>query len=61
MKQNMKKPMIDPVGRVDVYDNHVHVQMPAPGLVLEVQGVHVKASRVWEPAPGDGTGLPLET
>lgn len=50
----------DPVDRVDVDDDHVHVKAPALGVVLKVHGVQTVASSVGELAPADGCGRPLE-
>ena len=50
----------DPVDRVDVDDDHVHVKAPAPGVVLEVHGVQAVASPVGELSSAQGTGLPLK-
>lgn len=50
----------DPVDRVDVDDDHVHVKAPASRVILEVHGVQTVASSVGELASSDGTGLPLK-
>lgn len=50
----------DPVDRVDVDDDHVHVKAPAPGVILKVHGVQAVASSVGELSSGNGTGLPLK-
>lgn len=50
----------DPVDRVDVDDDHVHVKAPALRVVLKVHGVQTVASSVGELAPADGCGRPLE-
>lgn len=49
-----------PVDGVDVNDDHVHVQAPAPSVVPEVQAVQLVASSPGQRTPRHGSGLPLE-
>lgn len=50
-----------PVDRVDVNDDHVHVQAPAPSIAPEVQAVQLIASSAGELTSGHGGGLSLES
>lgn len=49
-----------PVDGVDVNDDHVHVQAPAPSVAPEVQAVQLVASSPGQLMPRHGSGLSLK-
>lgn len=50
----------NPVDRVDVDDDHVHVKAPTSRVVWKVHGVQTVASSMGEVMLSHGTGLPLK-